>query len=73
VTHATKADERPQAHDEPRWCRFKLHQVIFECELDTDRPGQTRPRRCLSREERCLNKFKCVFAGGNGDPFHGSI
>jgi len=64
---------RPQAHDEPRWCRFKMHQVIFECVTDSERPGEVMPRRCLSRENVCRESYRCAFAGGNADPFRGSI
>ncbi|MCI0341938.1 MAG: hypothetical protein L0216_12455 [Planctomycetales bacterium] len=59
--------------DEPRWCQFKKRQVIFECVPMPADPGATRPRRCLERERVCSESYRCLFAGGTGDPFKGSV
>jgi hypothetical protein len=70
---APAPSSREATHDEPRWCRFKMRQVVFECVPDPERPGEVAPRRCLSRERVCAETHRCLYAGGAGDPFHGSI
>ena len=70
---APATDRRAATHDEPRWCRFKMRQVVFECAVAPDEPGEVRPRRCLSREGICAETYRCLYAGGDADPFHGSV
>ena len=67
------AGGRPETVDEPRWCRFKQRQVVFTCAPGASPTARTRPRRCLERTPECVTTHRCVFAGQDQDPFHGSI